>query len=273
MASEIVIKSLKNLDDKVSSLRGLGNDWIYRGLSDICYNNESSLYREDGDYSVKEYMDKLDSVYDFCDSIGGIKLPRWSRCEINDSIESLHGDSLSKLAFARHFGYRSPLLDWSNNPHIALFFAVSQFSDRNKDGVLYCFNESLDNTVVTFSRSGTPKIKFCYPSKKNSEEINICENKFSSNLIKTGTKRVVSQESIFSMAVFSVHSDIDTKFFFGSHEKSLNAFQTDKQYCVKKMIVPYSVKAEILFELSEVGISFKTLYLDTPDYIFTSSNF
>ena len=55
------------------------------------------------------------------------------------------------MVYLRHFGFPSPLLDWTENPYIAAYFA---YSDTKSDNVaIYIYKQSNDSSIVSEDNS------------------------------------------------------------------------------------------------------------------------
>lgn len=55
------------------------------------------------------------------------------------------------MVYLRHFGFPSPLLDWTENPYIAAYFA---YSDTKSDNVaIYIYQQSNDSSMISENNS------------------------------------------------------------------------------------------------------------------------
>ena len=72
--------------------------------------------------------------------------------------QHLHGDNWTALAFGRHAGLPTRLVDWTKSPWVAAWFACHEHSDA--DGVIWWFGqESLENVLhPRWCGWGVPKI-------------------------------------------------------------------------------------------------------------------
>ena len=106
--------------------------WIYRGESDISRPIIPKAGRP------QYYSPKLDDPDlqespppDIC------RFNHWRKLAIAYH-QSLPENDFDCLAFAQHYGLATRLLDWTENPLVALFFAVDSCSKNV--GVVYCYS-------------------------------------------------------------------------------------------------------------------------------------
>lgn len=117
------IKSFVELHNVISSKFRDGR-WIYRGQANSAWPLIPKKGREDYLGSDEKEM-----------------FERWRMF----SRFYLQGDELSEwdlLAIAQHHGVPTRLLDWSDNPLVACFFALSEEEYVGYDGALYAYRVS-----------------------------------------------------------------------------------------------------------------------------------
>lgn len=122
------ITIIKNLNEYVSNIleldRNQDSEFYYRGHSDYKYLLQPSIYREDN----KNILDKEDKL--FRDIISS-KPHFFNDCET----------TLDKLVKMQHHGIPTRLLDLTDNPLIALFFACkASENEKNKHAEVNIFN-------------------------------------------------------------------------------------------------------------------------------------
>ena len=110
------ITSFHELWDAIQSFRG--GRWIFRGVADFDFALIPKIGRLPAFFeNEKRILDRF--VRETAPYDGGKVLDVWEQ-----------------LAIAQHYGLPTRLLDWTENPLVAVFFACSQHV--NRDGTLYC---------------------------------------------------------------------------------------------------------------------------------------
>lgn len=118
------------------------------GISMVCYFEDLWLYGEKfnpkitrPDISEVEFSERLDQIRK-CESIV------WPK----------HWELRDYIIRARHFGYKSPLLDWTRNLHVATYFAYKGIENHSLRISIYMIcssnrditNQARDGYEVTF---------------------------------------------------------------------------------------------------------------------------
>lgn len=114
MAETKLLLTWKEFKDWVETIRSKDTNAIFRGVSKACYGLKTSFHRT-GRVDLERYRDTDIQVFrDFAETIGGLKL-------------STNPDDNGALwGFAQHHGFPTPLLDWTESPYIAAYFAFSE---------------------------------------------------------------------------------------------------------------------------------------------------
>jgi hypothetical protein len=152
----IEIKSWEEFEEKVAKLATLGKKYLYRGHTQSDWKLESTLYRKNPDVLVLDYRKSAYYALKMLESMTEI---RWN-LSIDDFAgrewytdwDTLFSNKLTELdirkqavlleflVYLRHYGYPSPLLDWTNSPYVAAFFSF--------------YEEIKDNKVAVFQYQG-----------------------------------------------------------------------------------------------------------------------
>lgn len=199
----------------------------FRGLSNINYKLLPTLYR-DASLATKEREINRD-----------FKLK---------SVPFLKSRDLNKfelLFVGRHHGLPTRLLDWSEGSLISLFFAVSDYKNK-QDGIVWLLRPRLLNRIHfgnTIPESDNTKLK---------EYLSIpLKGKYPVAIRSS----YISDRIIAQRGYFTIHgSEIDAL------EEVQNRFTT-KQFleCIR---IPFDAKLNILRQLAKVGITYGSLFPD-----------
>lgn len=173
---EIVCKTpeefLKSLDKRNTLWDNHLNFWVFRGLPDDCYKLVPTALRTDPParlgYSYdrkngvqatnqKQKDAEFERIHEFYWSIDkqGLMVPGennllrtpagWKKFEGDIQDEGWPiGDLLSLLAIAQHYGVHTRLLDWSDRPLVAAFFAAKGAAEDPKGNFLSVWALNLD---------------------------------------------------------------------------------------------------------------------------------
>ena len=247
----------------------LSGNFFYRGQANSNYELLPSLYRS------KIWEEKEDELYH--DLI--------VKCPNNFQNKKRHIDILKEM---QHYSLPTRLLDITQNPLVALYFAVSEL--ENKDGELVMFYNS--NKIKNAS-SDTVEILCALatlPNEVKKELYNAATNEQTTEEFNNNeyTKKLVHQ---VKLAIGSFENNIDPKDLLGiqfvkplqdnprivrqngyfivnglfdADKNALISKYNEKRYQVSKkaerFIVPFNKKMDLLRELSLLGINKSTIY-------------
>lgn len=140
------------------------------------------------------------------------------------------------LALAQHFKLPTRLLDWTENPLVALYFAVEKPKKGNQNRVVWVFCTNEDD----FADSNNSLIN---PFKLKNTQVYVPNHM---------TERIASQSGWFT-----IHKYIedDNKFV------SLNTNNIYRKR-IFKIIIPNKLREEILVKLDRLGVNAFSIYPD-----------
>lgn len=183
---------------KVSSL-------LFRGQSNACWHLETTLERNAPRFlKAFDYYRRVHSAKSQIEAVTG---NAWDIQEPPDYEKSL-GDlwtsgrfephTYEYIAYLRHHGFPSPLLDWSRSPHIAAFFAFNHASKPSLRVAIYAFIEYVN---FKSSSSNQPRIVGCGPYVRAHRRHFLQQSQYTTCTVHlSGECHYASHESVFANA-------------------------------------------------------------------------
>ena len=176
MIKEIIINSWPEFEERIQGeLRSIrevliemtGTPSIYRGQSDASWHLDTSLERVVGkNMGMVSYFAMIKEIQPEIETFTN---NTWIQTE-NEYIEWLGNPNLRMrdipdveyMAYLRHHGYPSPLLDWSYSPYIAAYFAFREITNKAKYVAIFSYQLPMD----MLSLSSDPTIFPLYNSPR-----------------------------------------------------------------------------------------------------------
>ena len=141
------------------------------------------------------------------------------------------------MIYLRHHGFPSPLLDWSQSPYVAAYFAFAQRPAVGTDSVaIYAFREYMGQAKVTDPADA--RIIGCGPTVATHE-------------------RHYSQQCEYTIC----KKPMGDRYFYCDHEEAVDARQ-GAQDVMTKYVVPISERERFLRKLDLMNISAYSLFRD-----------
>jgi hypothetical protein len=149
--------AVQELEAETRALRTARNGYVsrilYRGHRNAEWHLETTLERERPGLSLFYYLDIMKQLRSVVEQYAGKRWPG-----LDEEIDRLNQKGLesiflfptdrsptrqiiSFMAFLRHHGFPSPLLDWSQSTYVAAFFAFEHIDSQVDAAALYSFRE------------------------------------------------------------------------------------------------------------------------------------
>jgi len=277
---EIEVKTAKELLDYLSDTNNLWenkrrHNWVFRGIPDLNYKLIPSALRNDAElgYSFKPIkcpqptnvlqieaeLKKLQEFYWEADS-HGLKIPgnpnllrtpkNWEK--IKDSIKKVGwpiDDFLPLLALAQHYGIPTRLLDWTENPMVAVYFAVKDILKARKNrgnGKFVIWALDLDWVINQAFPGGQAKKMSIYvvtAPRSSNQNLHAQEGVFT-------TEQIIPSELNGEINIKSV--DEIVRDYFKKEDC--------KNTVMIKFLIPKSIASELLRLLNQKNINAATIY-------------
>ncbi|MBV9528824.1 FRG domain-containing protein [Sphingomonas sp.] len=247
---EIAVASWEEFEERLRALRteisaGL-TGWLYRGQEDASWPLLTTLERRKERISVKDYYARILRVKTEIEVFTGrdwdspddeklrADLAEYDNFNLRLSFGEL--PAYSYMAYLRHHGFPSPLLDWTRSPYVAAYFAFRQ--GKREKVALYAYAERPKNVKV--SGSSHPMIYVFGPHVKTH-------------------RRHFSQRSTYTLcAYFNTTTKLPTWFF--AHHDAVFDLSESEQDLLFKFTIPCSERVKVLSKLNEYNLNAVSLF-------------
>ena len=234
--------------------------FLYRGQEDHKFKLLSTLERYVGRrLSIKEYHHLILLVKPQIESLCGgnwdiLSYPegidKW--LEKNDTLmphafacSPEFQDTYSYMVYLRHYGFPSPMIDWTSSPYVAAYFAFRRVSSTIKKVSLYVFIESTSEIGLKSRSSKEPGIYRFGP------------------YVKTDRRHFIQQ----SQYTICILRDAD-KWLYVPHEEAFARCKPE-QDVLWKFNIPYSERSKVLRLLDSYNINAFSLFGSTESLMET----
>jgi len=214
---------------------------LFRGQNNAAWDIRTTLERktECRPISISAYYSYVDHCVNEIESVTGRSwnLPAHDELRNAPNADSLRPHLLAYdyLVYLRHHGFPSPLLDWSESPYIAAFFAFWEKPQADRVAVL-CYIESIHGGWSLSKGAPTISVRGPYV---------------------TTHKRHFAQKTWFTIA--TQWEEREKKHYFCPHEDVLRKPKPDQDILIK-ITLPAHTRKEAIRELLDYNINPFTLF-------------
>ena len=255
----------KNKVHQVTKIINKPTDVLFRGQSKASWTLESTLVRDTGIeiFSEEEYHKYLQLIK--------LKIDVFTKKEwqlpsyINEPyIKNNHRDIFDTplgydlIVYLRHFGFPTPLLDWTENFYIASYFAYKDCLN-NEDIAIYIYKQSDDSSMQ---------------SEENSTVIHL------GKYVDTHARHSLQQAQYTmckSQVVDNSSGEFNLQYYYDSYENYNWNYETYDKKLIQnkctKYILPSNQKDEIIEMLKKKFINSNMLLQDDNNNIKNEESF
>jgi hypothetical protein len=209
---------------------------LFRGHADATWSLGTTLERYSRrNYSVQAYNAALCATACATQSLTGHVWQMEDAPQLSDSYFSVP-PNYEFMAHARHHGFPSPLLDWTQSIYVALFFAFFE-AKPEMDVAIYVYVETLGVGKVGWV--GSPEISLIGP------------------YVSTH-KRHFLQQGQYTIAIEKKNGT----WFYCSHARAFEESGGRDQDVIYKFTMPSSLRTKVLIKLQEMNVTAFTLLGD-----------
>lgn len=190
-----------NLTNSMNELEAGPN--IYRGHADASWKLDTTLERYSGsDIPVLSYYRAIKDIQSQLETFTNNKWDIPNTRDYDEYVKTeeriIEPSIINYMQYLRHYGYPSPLLDWTYSPFVAAYFAFRDLANTSKSVAIYEFFAPMELVLTdTYPKDKTASIQLIVnPSHRN--------------------KRHYLQQSIYSLCFRKINEDI----CYTSHEGS-----------------------------------------------------
>jgi hypothetical protein len=218
------------------------NRLLFRGQSDAAWSLQTTLERTaTAPFTVLRYMEHSVRGVHEIESFSGQKWNTKTYPELEEEIAKTQDafrlclPEYAYLVYLRHHGFPSPLLDWSESPFVAAFFAFAE-ARVSEEVAIYCYVETPEGSKGGWGGQAAIYLRGPYV---------------------TTDKRHFSQRAWYTVA--TMWDAGKKQHTFTAHE---DVFKngTDHQDVLLKIILPSQLRSSVLAELADYNINYFTLF-------------
>lgn len=242
---------IKDSEDLIRKINELPNNFIYRGHADSAWKLESTLERTLGDKWSSELAKKIEDHY--------LNLFK-SKYHIYNGNEHEPKSKLAWLSVMQHYGAPTRLIDFTESPYVALYFALEAYDPLlKKDLAIYAidYNSIMDVSLSYISRRDSS-------FNKTRNEIIGKQDELFDDVVDR-----FSYEVVWITEPLELNARIDrqsgTFLISGDTEKKIEDLLINQMYSnvlINKYIIPNSLYENIYALLRKMNINAKTIYGD-----------
>ncbi len=233
---------------------------LFRGQENSCWLLKTTLDRKREQMRFADYYRLIGKIRPEIESLTGAEWPIPEYPEIEKRVKGYDNFSqdltfgrwpgYAYMAYLRHHGFPSPLLDWTRSPYVAAFYAFNKAAGDSKARVsIYVLSKR------HFTVGGNRMMNVFYPGP-----------------YVTTHRRHVLQQSQYTLCL-----TYENEWRFGAYDAVFNEGPGQQGSCLK-FTIPASEKRKALKELDEYNLNGFSLFgseesmmetLATREFVFT----
>jgi hypothetical protein len=217
------------------------------------FNSHTAFWRGHGDaeWPLRPHVFRRDDPgvpkYDECALIGHFQVRAPTRSHTKTPEPN---DYFGWLFLAQHYGLPTRLLDWTENPLVALYFAIEGKKEADKDGCVWALWPDKLNAIF----QGRDLIQIRDPKVIELARAAFFENSEPGEVILAIDGREIDLRMLVQSGRFTLHS----------YHTPIEQLPKCTGW-LRKFIVPKEHKQKLLHQLAAMGISRSNLFPDLPN--------
>ena len=243
--SEIYFESWIKFAEHLNTQMLDQNSCIWRGHREQAWKLETTFERSFKNNSTKRTIqEQFERFYFACNG----KVPVGTLRQLSDYKEL--------YAIGQHYGLHTPLLDWTESPYVAAFFAFADKDEtkgKNEFRAVFCLRkkhvEIMEEARIEEAKSNPPNninaLALLAHTSLKENQLSFYRPEISDNT------RLISQSGLFSLSISSVE-----------HWFTANASGEDQIAYLQKLLIPESERPLALKALNRMNINYSTLFPD-----------
>jgi hypothetical protein len=272
----------------IKDFKEAGTGFVFRGSGEAKYKLYSSaqrvyinqeLHKQVPPDEISEHYKRfIENLINNCKS--------WNNGVVSKLLKSVgidENNALAYLSYMQHFGVPSPLLDYTYNPYVALFFAIDGLDYRPSDNEIdnyfsiyytyteatafqswkYVFDENLKKQDISYETIDLNSMSIILPDEELYKIVNSVNIVNQEGLFFYNNHPWYPLERTYCEYIDFLKKDQGQKFF----DDNLMHETISGCYNIHKSLVP-AIKAK----LNELGINKNYIYPDMEDFRHSVTN-